>query len=76
MPHSRPTWKPPDTRTAASAASNPLMRCFQYGQKYMLPASVDISRLRPVARVIAQAAKDERDGGVQGLPWAQLVPVN
>jgi hypothetical protein len=58
VPSSCPTWKPPATRTDSGAASNPLDRCFQYGQKYKLPASVDISKLRPVARMIAQAAKD------------------
>lgn len=58
VPYSCPTWKAPATRTDSSAASNPLDRCFQYGQKYKLPASVDISKLRPVARMVAQAAKD------------------
>ena len=58
VPYSCPTFKAPATRTDANAATNPLDRCFRYGQKYKLPASVDISRLRPAARTIAQAAKD------------------
>jgi hypothetical protein len=58
VPYSCPTWKPPATRTDANATGNPLDRCFKYGQEYKLPASVDISGLSRVARMIAQAAKD------------------
>jgi hypothetical protein len=58
VPYSCPTWKPPATRTDTNASGNPLDKCIKYGQKYKLPASVDISHLSRVARMIAQAAKD------------------
>ena len=51
------TPKSPATRTDfASDPSNP--NCIPLGQKWKLPASVDISTLRPAARMVAQAAKD------------------
>lgn len=49
--------KSPATRTDLTSAPSD-SNCIPLGQKWKLPANVDISRLRPAARMVAQAAKD------------------
>jgi hypothetical protein len=49
--------KSPATRTDFTSDPNS-PNCIPLGQKWKLPAGVDISTLRPAARMVAQAAKD------------------
>jgi hypothetical protein len=57
VPVACPVPKSPATRTDFTSDPNS-PNCIPLGQKWKLPASVDISALRPAARMVAQAAKD------------------
>lgn len=56
VPYACATFKAPATRHDGGVTTD-APGCIQYGQKYRLPADVDISGLPFIARVVAQAAK-------------------